>query len=569
MKSPARLVVGVALSLLLCSLLQCAAGQGAEAEEMMRLPINFGDGNAPQTLEVAMRQLRSPGPIAVATAFLRGKGFGERKEFPELVSALAQLLVSRYNEIADARSEQAQSAQSSQRRVLAEVPITLGNGQEVTMVHYESSTAVDTVVSFCKAAGITEEAVAQQLLAALQKKLQAMDGSASQKQEAIALPIDFGNGRVVQFLYNPQVHKSVEVAVSAFLQQNGIRPGSDVFSNFASILVQQITERLAAQAKSAVRQAASAQQAKAAPSADGEVVLDLVINNESSRLSIPNSMDSIRAASDFATQVGLAGTERFEEVVRVVANQIELRRKAVTGGQEKTASSDAAVEKVAQNAVPLFELPVKIDDRDFGSLKFFSWQRPKDCARRFVRDFKELNESPKAMAIVNQLTVSIERRLQALGSRAPAPPVPLVTFPVSVPGIDQRVMFEYMTGRDPYESTIDFLEETGQAGHPDIDSMIKVLERGVRTEVVNAAKRYESENSKLFEVPFSIGKMQAPISIHYQQPPLLAANAFCLQHADAVYQSKSSIALCTDTIVEILLRILDQVQASGILNRRK
>ena len=53
MKSPARLVVGVALSLLLCSLLQCAAGQGAEAEEMMRLPINFGDGNAPQTLEVA------------------------------------------------------------------------------------------------------------------------------------------------------------------------------------------------------------------------------------------------------------------------------------------------------------------------------------------------------------------------------------------------------------------------------------------------------------------------------------------------------------------------------------
>ena len=158
MKSPARLVVGVALSLLLCSLLQCAAGQGAEAEEMMRLPINFGDGNAPQTLEVAMRQLRSPGPIAVATAFLRGKGFGERKEFPELVSALAQLLVSRYNEIADARSQQAQSAQSSQRRVLAEVPITLGNGQEVTMVHYESSTAVDTVVSFCKAAGITYSA---------------------------------------------------------------------------------------------------------------------------------------------------------------------------------------------------------------------------------------------------------------------------------------------------------------------------------------------------------------------------------------------------------------------------
>ena len=129
------------------------------------------------------------------------------------------------------------------------------------------------------------------------------------------------------------------------------------------------------------------------------------------------------------------------------------------------------------------------------------------------------------MAIVKQLRATIERRLQALGSKAPAPPVPLVTFPVTLPNAEQRVMFEYMTGRDPYESTIDFLEETGQAGHPDIETMIKTLESGVRTEVINAAKRYVSENSKLFEIPFSIGKLQAPISVHYQQPPLLAANA--------------------------------------------
>lgn len=559
-----RCFVASTLALLLCSVLQCATGQTAGAEEVLRLPVNFGDGNSPQTLEVPMQQLRSPGPVAVANAFLRSRGFGERKEFPELVSALAQVLVSRYNEIVEQRQ---QTAKQAQRRILAEVPITLEDGKDVRMVHYEGSTAVDTVVGFCREAGITEEAVAQRLLAALQTKLQAMDDTASQKQEAIALPIDFGNGRVVQFLYNPQVHKSVEVAVSGFLQQNGIRPGSDLFSNFASILVQQITERLAAQAKSAVRQAANAQQTQKSASTDGEIVLDLVINNESSRLSIPNSMDAIKAASDFATQIGLAGTERFEETVRVVANQIEVRRNSAAG-QKKT-TEDATVKSVSQTSVPLFEIPVKIDDQDFGSLKFFSWQRPKDCARRFVRDNNQLNDSPQAMAIVKQLRATIERRLQALGSKAPASPVPLVTFPVTLPNADQRVMFEYMTGRDPYESTIDFLEETGQAGHPDIEAMIKTLESGVRTEVINAAKRYVSENSKLFEIPFSIGKLQAPISIHYQQPPLLAANAFCLEHLEAVYKSKSSVALCTDTIVEILLRILDQVQASGVLNGGK
>ena len=551
-----RILSSMSMSLrqlvLLCAALLCATSAAAQSTkavdaEILRVPVNFGDGSPPQTLSVAVGDVRKA-PVEVAAIFLRQHGYGDKPEFPELVSGLAQIVVARANTVIAAFGTAAQTEKEA--KIIARIPITLGSGEQVEMVHREGKNAVDTVVEFCGATKIEDEATAQKLLAALQQELKRIDVPEAPESPPIVLPVDFGDGKVAQFVFNPTTHRDVQSAAAQFLQQNGIQPGSGDYGSYISILVQTVAERLAALTKAKVAATTEARRPT------DEVVLDLVVDNVSQRLSIPNSLDAMSAARDFAQQIGLAGKDNFDQVVSVVADQIERQRQA---------RSTPAATPPTPGAAPLFSLPVSMDNRQYGTLRYFPWQRPRDAARRFVRDSNELENSPDALKLVSQLQNAIQRKLQALGSKAPALPVPLVTFPVNMGTGD--VMFEYMTGRDPYESTVDFLEEQGQGGNAKIDEMIATLERAVIDSVVGAAKRYSETGSKLFEVPFNVGKVEAPISIYYQQPPVLAANAFCLEHATAVYGSKSSIALCTDTVVEIVLRILDQVEAKGLLKQ--
>ena len=68
---------------LLCAALLCATSAAAQSTkavdaEILRVPVNFGDGSPPQTLSVAVGDVRKA-PVEVAAIFLRQHGYGQVK----------------------------------------------------------------------------------------------------------------------------------------------------------------------------------------------------------------------------------------------------------------------------------------------------------------------------------------------------------------------------------------------------------------------------------------------------------------------------------------------------------
>ena len=70
-------------------------------------------------------------------------------------------------------------------------------------------------------------------------------------------------------------------------------------------------------------------------------------------------------------------------------------------------------------------------------------------------------------------------------------------------------------------------------------------------------------NFKVFSLPLNFGPVEASLDLYYNEPPLLAANAFCLEHSEAVVKTETSVALCTETVVSMLMKVLNGVENSN------
>ena len=511
-------------------------------------------------LEVSFQEVRES-PRDAAAKWLTTKGYESKTDqetFSGLVASLTKHLIQKYN-------EEVSSLKATRTPVLT-IPVTLESGKTVQMVHYSEKSALATVRDFAKEHGISDEAAAQTLFQQLQTRLQGAKengndtASASASKEVVidtevVFPVDFGSGKVAQFVFNPEVQSNVYDVVENFLVSNGITKSSESFTSSKTSLLQSIVSQYL-QNRKLGQETQEVEKPKMKP--EGKIILNLVVGNENKRVEIRDNVDAATAARSIASNLGLLGKGNEASAIKLITQQIISERKLVYSSGATQAPTDG--QGGQQDASkPLFVLPVQIDGQKYGDLKYFPSQRPKDVARSFVRRHRALNDGPDGMRVVRTLTSKLEQMLSNLGPSAPKQAPPLIAFPVKLPG-GNEAMFEYMPGHDAYTSAIDFVEENNQVQDPNVDNIISTLETALISRVIEEANRYASK-FKIFSLPFTLGSSEKSLDLYYEEPPLLAANAFCLENSNLILQAKSSIALCTDTVVDILLRVLNGVES--------
>eukprot|EP00944_MAST-04C_sp_MAST-4C-sp1_P001925 g1925.t1 len=509
-------------------------------------------------LDVSLQEIRQ-NPRDAAAKWLTTKGYDAKTDqttFNELIASLTKHLIQKYNEEV--------SAAKATRTPALTIPVTLNSGKTVQMVHYSEKSALDTVREFAGQHGIVDEAAAQTLFQQLQVRLQGTKdtASASPSNEIIidtevVFPVEFGDGKVAQFVFNPKVQPNIYDAVEIFLVSNGVAKNSDGFTSAKTALLQSIVSQYLQTRRA--RLGLEPQKAEeTAKKPAGKVILNFVVGNENKRVEIPDDVDAATAARSLAGNLGLLGSENEVSTINLITQQIISERKLV-GSSGAAQASNKRESGQQDSGKPLFVLPVQIDGQKYGDLRYFPSQRPKDVARSFVRRRPALNDGPNGMKLVRTLTSRLEEMLRNLGPSAPKEAPPLIAFPVKLPGGDEA-MFEYMPGHDAYTSAIDFVEENNQVQDPNVDNIINTLETALISRVIQEANRYASK-FKIFSLPFTLGSVEKSLDLYYEEPPLLAANAFCLENSNLILQAKSSIALCTDTVVNMILRVLNGVES--------
>jgi hypothetical protein len=554
------------ISLLIVASLFCI---GMTKSEMIKFPININGDD--KLVELQLDVFRQ-NPEATAANWLAAHGYNTDKlKFTELVAGLTKHMIQKYNEYV--------SSQKAVKKAILSIPVTLSDGKTVRMAHYDDATALDTVRGFINQHGIKSEEVAQVLLKELQMKIQQQlsnninnNDNMNKQQDSkdkivitteIVFPVDFGNGNIKQFTLNPKVDTDVYETVNLFLKSSGILTTSNEFKTYQTILVQKIISESLRDSHRERKKNFESEKTLRDSNPVSKIVLNLVVDNETKRLEVPNHVDAESAAKTFAAEIGVIGKENENSIINIITQQILSRRKLLaTQKDNQHVNESNNVKKETKNKlVPLFEVPVEIDGTNFGNLKFYASQRPKDASRKFIRNRPILNDSPAAMQLVSYLTNQIEVALINLGENAPNIPEPLITFPVKLPN-GKEALFEYMAGFDTYLSAIDFVEDNNQVGNPLVDEMIKTLERALIDRVVQEARRYSSK-FKVFSLPLNFGPVESSLDLYYNEPPLLAANAFCLEHSETVVKTGTSIALCTETVVSMLMRVLNGVENSN------
>ncbi len=513
-------------------------------------------------LEVSLQEIRES-PRDAAAKWLTTKGYHtktDQKTFDELVASLTKYLIQKYNEEV--------SAAKATRTPALTVPVTLNSGKTVQMVHFSEKSVLATVREFASQHNIVDEAAAQTLFQQLQARLQGTKenvkdtASASPSNEIVidtevVFPVDFGDGKVAQFVFNPKVQPNIYDAVEIFLLSNGVAKSSDSFPSAKTALLQNIVSQYL-QTRRARLGFEPQKFEETAKKPAGKVILNFVVGNENKRVEIPDDVDAATAARSLADNFGLLGKENEVSTVKLITQQIISERKLV-GSSGAAQASNKKESGQQESGKPLFVLPVQIDGQKYGDLKYFPSQRPKDVARSFVRRRPALNDGPNGMRLVKTLTSKLQEMLRNLGPSAPKEAPPLIAFPVKLPG-GKEAMFEYMPGHDAYTSAIDFVEENNQVQDPNVDNIINTLETALISRVIQEANRYASK-FKIFSLPFTLGSVEKSLDLYYEEPPLLAANAFCLENSKMILQAKSSIALCTDTVVDMILRVLNGVES--------
>ena len=188
-------------------------------------------------------------PRDAAAKWLTTKGYDAKTDqttFNELIASLTKHLIQKYNEEV--------SAAKATRTPALTIPVTLNSGKTVQMVHYSEKSALDTVREFAGQHGIVDEAAAQTLFQQLQVRLQGTKengndtASASASKEIVidtevVFPVEFGDGKVAQFVFNPKVQPNIYDAVEIFLVSNGVAKSSDGFTSAKTALLQSIVSQ--------------------------------------------------------------------------------------------------------------------------------------------------------------------------------------------------------------------------------------------------------------------------------------------------------------------------------------
>ena len=562
--------------------------------DVLKFPINIE--GLDKTVQINSNDIRQ-NPQMAAKNWLNMEGFnvrGKESKYIELVAGLSKHLIQKYNEYISAKKTIDGNKSTKSNKIIVQIPVTLDDGKTVQMLHYENSSFMDTVRNFMKEFNIDSEVAAQKLLKELELQYSSIFTKHKNNMDKlnikseIVFPVDFGNDKVKQFMFNPRVENNVYSKIDFFLTSNGILKTNDKFKTYRTILIQKvISESLQNRHRSWNNNHALNDQKKDDGNTFGDtlsplskIVLNLVVDNATKRFEVPDHIDAESAAKVFAAEIGILGKENENSVINIITQQIVSKRKLLMKndvnqgtniGNTKNDDIDSNIirtsgENTSGRSQSLFEVPVDIDNQMYGTLKFYSSQRPKDAARRFIRNRPVLNDSPNAMKLVAALTKKIENVLTTLGKKAPKSAEPLLAFPVKLPN-GKEAMFEYMAGFDTFLSAIDFIEDNNQVTNPLVDEMINTLEKALIKRVIDEARRYSSK-FKLFQLPLNFGSVEANLDLYYEEPPLLAANAFCIQHSESVYKTNSSIALCTDTVVTILIRVLNGVENSNILSQK-
>jgi len=429
--------------------------------DVLKFPINIE--GLDKTVQINSNDIRQ-NPQMAAKNWLNMEGFnvrGKESKYIELVAGLSKHLIQKYNEYISAKKTIDGNKSAKSNKIIVQIPVTLDDGKTVQMLHYENSSFMDTVRNFMKEFNIDSEVAAQKLLKELELQYSSIFTKHKNNMDKlnikseIVFPVDFGNDKVKQFMFNPRVENNVYSKIDFFLTSNGILKTNDKFKTYRTILIQKvISESLQNRHRSWNNNHALNDQKKDDGNTFGDtlsplskIVLNLVVDNATKRLEVPDHIDAESAAKVFAAEIGILGKENENSVINIITQQIVSKRKLLMKndvnqgtniGNTKNDDIDSNIirtsgENTSGRSKSLFEVPVEIDNQMYGTLKFYSSQRPKDAARRFIRNRPVLNDSPNAMKLVAALTKKIENVLTTLGKKAPKSAEPLLAFPVKLP----------------------------------------------------------------------------------------------------------------------------------------
>ena len=158
---------------------------------------------------------------------------GKESKYIELVAGLSKHLIQKYNEYISAKKTIDGNKSTKSNKIIVQIPVTLDDGKTVQMLHYENSSFMDTVRNFMKKFNIDSEVAAQKLLKELELQYSSIFTKHKNNMDKlnikseIVFPVDFGNDKVKQFMFNPRVENNVYSKIDFFLTSNGILKTND------------------------------------------------------------------------------------------------------------------------------------------------------------------------------------------------------------------------------------------------------------------------------------------------------------------------------------------------------
>ncbi|KAF0685607.1 Aste57867_22536 [Aphanomyces stellatus] len=413
--------------------------------------------------------------------------------------------------------------------VLLSVPIQI-NGNAMNLEFSRGQTYERAALSFMESHNLLgdgiESASSQTVLAQLASVLRERDVP---KQIIVNVPVTIENTEATLTLFQDE---AVEDAVLRFLQNVPL------------------TEDDKVQAHPQLLEILRAKVAEATAPREPLFTLELTFDDQPVAVQHFDGADPFVEARAFAASLGITNEGVLENVVPAVAAAIQKR-----------------IDDLRVPNKELVSVPLTVNDQTV-MLVHFEGSTPTQSAMTFLQQ-NGITDAATINAYLPTLVELIDNQValraqEATQETSPPRREPMVSFPLSVNGVDQ--VCEYFEGDSPDVTSQLFLEAHGMTNDPNYAAYVEKISNLIRQRAndVLAAKAAATPREPLFTLPLLLANQNFDLAYFAEDDPAAVATQFCNAQINALAVgldhkiTNADLEQCKVYLFQTITKILDQ-----------